>query len=131
MKKMIDDLTNSLQTEMKDNNEFKNFIEKFLLSVNNTISEESEYQIELNDKDKLFYEKISSLIDDVKNLTEDSWMNLFRYSSQKNNFLQVTLLSNLYGLTSTKDDDDISLTSSLPDSIDEEIEKELYELKLH
>jgi hypothetical protein len=58
-------------------------------------------------------------------------MNLFRYSSQKNNFLQVTLLSNLYGLTSTKDDDDISLTSSLPDSIDEEIEKELYELKLH
>ena len=128
---MIDDLTNSLQTEMKDNNEFKNFIEKFLLSVNNTISEESEYQIELNDKDKLFYEKISSLIDDVKNLTEDSWMNLFRYSSQKNNFLQVTLLSNLYGLTSTKDDDDISLTSSLPDSIDEEIEKELYELKLH
>jgi hypothetical protein len=126
MEKMIDNLTDSLNNEIKNNNEFKHFIEKFLLSVNNTIIEESEYKIQLNDKDKLFYEKITSLIDDVNSLTEDSWMNLLRYSSQENNFLQVALLSNLYGLTSNKNDD----IPSLPDSIDEEIEKELNELKL-
>ena len=87
------------------------------------ILQKSEYKIQLNDKDKLFYEKINYLIDNVNSLSEDSWMNLLRYSSQENNFLQVELLTNLYGLTSTKNDD----IPSLPDSIDKEIEKELNE----
>jgi len=82
-----------METEIK-NNEFRNFIEKFLLSVvNNTISEESEYKIQLNDKDKLFYEKINSLIDDINSLSEDSWMNLLRYSSQENNFFTSRIIN--------------------------------------
>lgn len=132
MNSIINNLTDSMNNDLKNNNEFKNFIDKFLLNIMNTTIEESKYEIELDEKDKLFYEKLSSLVDDVNHLTDKSWINLLRYSSQEKNTLLLTLLTNLYGMIikKNKDDDDISLTSSLNDSIDEEIENELNELKI-